>query len=86
MKTTIDKTGRVVIPKSIRDRRNLVPGTEVEIIETDEGIELILPDDRVDAILVEKDGHLVVSAETGVTTTMEETLALRDQLREPRFY
>lgn len=81
MKTTIDKAGRVVIPKAIRDQRHLVPGTEVEIVVADDRIELILPDDRVDAILVKKDGHLVVSADTGVETTLEETLALRDQLR-----
>jgi AbrB family looped-hinge helix DNA binding protein len=31
MKTTIDKAGRVVIPKKIRQKANLVPGTELEI-------------------------------------------------------
>jgi AbrB family looped-hinge helix DNA binding protein len=31
MRTTIDRGGRVVIPKSIRDSLGLVPGSEVDI-------------------------------------------------------
>lgn len=83
-KTTIDKAGRVVIPKPIRDRRRLAPGTEVEVVESGDRIELLLPDDREEAVLVEKDGRLVISATTGQPTTLEETLALRDALRERR--
>ncbi len=42
MKTTIDKAGRVVIPKSIRDRAGLQPGAELEI-RLDNGIVEISP-------------------------------------------
>ena len=84
MKATVDKVGRVVIPKSIRERSQIVPGTEVEIIEFDDHIELILPDNRPRAVLKEKNGKLVISAESGPRTTTEETLALRDELRESR--
>lgn len=38
MKTTIDKGGRVVLPKKLRDRFHLLPGTEVEITADGEGI------------------------------------------------
>ncbi len=31
MTITIDRAGRMVIPKAIRDRLNLLPGTELEI-------------------------------------------------------
>lgn len=31
MKTTIDAAGRVVVPKALRDRLALAPGTEIEI-------------------------------------------------------
>lgn len=31
MRTTIDKAGRTVIPKSIRDELNLYPGAELEV-------------------------------------------------------
>jgi len=85
MKATIDKAGRLVIPKPIRDRRHLVPGTEVEIVETDDGIELILPDDREEAVIEEtEDGRLVIANK--IRMTMEETLALRDELRDRRHY
>lgn len=33
MKTTLDRFGRLVIPKEIRDKLGLKPGTEVEIGE-----------------------------------------------------
>ncbi|MEN9840296.1 MAG: Antidote-toxin recognition MazE, bacterial antitoxin, partial [Verrucomicrobiota bacterium] len=31
MTITIDRAGRVVLPKSIRDRFHLTPGTEIEL-------------------------------------------------------
>ncbi|ORV14010.1 AbrB/MazE/SpoVT family DNA-binding domain-containing protein [Mycobacterium celatum] len=85
MKTTIDKAGRVVIPKSIRDRHRLAPGTEVDVIDSGDRLEFILPDDRDDAVLAEKGGRLVISAAAGKPTTLEEMLTVRDRLRESRF-
>jgi AbrB family looped-hinge helix DNA binding protein len=38
MKTTIDKFGRLVVPKNIRDRLGLKTGVEVEIEEQDSEI------------------------------------------------
>ena len=40
MRTTIDKAGRVVVPRAIRDRLNLLDGGEVEIVEFDGAIEI----------------------------------------------
>jgi AbrB family looped-hinge helix DNA binding protein len=40
MRTTIDKAGRVVIPRSIRERAGLTPGSELEITEDETGIRL----------------------------------------------
>jgi AbrB family looped-hinge helix DNA binding protein len=85
MKTTIDKAGRVVIPKPLRDRYRLVPGTEVDVIDSGDRLEFVLPDDRDDAVLAEKDGRLIISAATGKPTTLEEVLTVRDGLREGRF-
>lgn len=31
MKTTIDRAGRIVVPRPIRDKAGLTPGTEIEI-------------------------------------------------------
>ncbi|HMG39908.1 MAG TPA: AbrB/MazE/SpoVT family DNA-binding domain-containing protein [Acidimicrobiales bacterium] len=84
MKATVDKAGRVVIPKSIRERNRLVPGTEVEILDFGDHIELILPDDRPEAVLIEKEGGLVIAEQAGRRETMDETLDLLDELRESR--
>jgi len=40
MRTTIDGAGRVVVPKSIRDRLQLSGGGEVEVVEYDGVIEI----------------------------------------------
>jgi AbrB family looped-hinge helix DNA binding protein len=40
MQTTIDNAGRVVIPKAVRDRLGLVPGSPIEIHERDGRLEL----------------------------------------------
>ena len=40
MKTTIDKAGRVVIPKAIRDAAGLTPGMELDIRCNDGRIEI----------------------------------------------
>ena len=58
MRTTIDKAGRLVIPKSLRDRLGLQAG-EVEI--TAEGASLRV-EPVFDNSLVERDGRLVIPA------------------------
>ena len=41
MKTTIDKAGRVVIPKAIRKKAGFKAGTELEVIMDDVSVRLI---------------------------------------------
>ena len=57
MRTNLDRFGRIVVPKEIRDRHSLVPGSGVEIEDAGETITLR----RFDELpgLVEKDGILV---------------------------
>jgi len=73
MRTTIDRAGRLVIPKSLRDELGLVPG-EVEV--TTEGAAL-----RVEPVssqdVVERDGRLVVP-ESGTAVDDELVRTLRD--------
>lgn len=38
MKTTIDAAGRVVVPKALRDRLALVPGSEIELEAVADGV------------------------------------------------
>lgn len=73
MRTTIDRAGRIVIPKPLRDELGLVPG-EVEL--TVDGAAL-----RIEAVegqgLERKDGRLVVPA-SAVPIDDELVQALRD--------
>src|SRR5439155_5980735 len=73
MRTTIDKAGRLVIPKPLRDQVGLVPG-EVEVIADGAGL-------RVEPLagdeLVEEDGRLVIPA-AGSQIDDDVVRALRD--------
>jgi AbrB family looped-hinge helix DNA binding protein len=73
MRATIDKAGRLVIPKPLRDRLGLRPGA-VEV--TTDGIAL-----RVEPIagrgLEQRGGRLVIPP-GGVELTDEDVRALRD--------
>ena len=40
MSVTIDKLGRIVVPKPLRDRLGLVPGSELEVVEEPDGFSL----------------------------------------------
>lgn len=78
MRTTIDKAGRLVIPKPLRDRLGLVGGVEVDIVETADGLSIV-PVGR--PALVERDGLLVVRGQTGTVLTDEDVRRLRDEGR-----
>jgi len=43
MKTTIDKAGRIVVPKALRDELGLRPGQELEISAVDGHLEIETP-------------------------------------------
>lgn len=73
MRATIDKAGRLVIPKSLRDRLGLHPG-EVDVTADGAGLRVqpIATDD-----LAERAGRLVIPA-GGTTLDDEVVQALRD--------
>lgn len=73
MRTTIDKAGRVVVPKVLRDRVGLRPG-EVEVTVDGSGLRIEpIATDR----LVEVEGRLVV-ASSGAPVDDDLVRALRD--------
>lgn len=57
MRITIDRAGRVVVPKQLRDRFNLVAGTELEVEAVGDGLQIR----KVvsEPTLVRKEGFLV---------------------------
>jgi AbrB family looped-hinge helix DNA binding protein len=57
MKTTVDRFGRIVVPKEIRDRHGLVPGSEIDIEDAADMI-VVRPHAELPG-LVEKEGILV---------------------------
>lgn len=65
MEAVIDRAGRVVLPKPIRDALGLLPGTRVDISAYGAGAQL-MPAGRT-ARLVEEDGVLVAAGDTPVT-------------------
>jgi AbrB family looped-hinge helix DNA binding protein len=73
MRTTIDKAGRLVIPKQLRDELGLAPG-EVDVSVYGAGL-------RVEPLagesLEEREGRLVIPAE-GAEISAELVRTLRD--------
>jgi AbrB family looped-hinge helix DNA binding protein len=76
MRATIDKAGRMVIPKPLRDQLGLRPG-EVEVSAEGAGLRVVPVHDED---LVEEDGRLVIPA-TGavVDDDLVQSLRLADQ-------
>lgn len=72
MRTTIDKAGRLVIPKELRDKVGLVPG-DVEVELDGAGLHLA---PVVTGVLVERDGRLVVAG-AGAPLTDDDVRELR---------
>jgi AbrB family looped-hinge helix DNA binding protein len=79
MTLKIDKAGRVILPKPVRDRLGLRPGNDLEMLETAEGV-MLKPAGRATA-LVKKGSFLV---HTGALPDGYEILKAIDEDREER--
>lgn len=73
MKATIDKAGRLVIPKPLRDQLGLRPGV-VEVVPAGTGLHV---EPLAGEALEERSGRMVIPA-SGVTITDDDVRALRD--------
>lgn len=78
--TTIDGAGRIVIPKSLRDRMNLGPGARLHIFE--EAGCLIITPDRPEPRLVERDGFLALDLGTEKSVNTESGTAREERIRQ----
>lgn len=61
MQLIVDKFGRVVLPKALRDEHGLGPGERVDVEERPEGI--VLRPARQRNVVTQKDGLLVFSGQ-----------------------
>ena len=76
METTLDKFGRVVIPKEIRDILGLKPGEPLQVEQSDD--EVVLKPLRGAPPIKVKDGVLVYAG-TATGNLMEAVRAHRDE-------
>ena len=67
-KTRIDRAGRLVIPKELRDRYGLEEGTEIEVIPVPDGLTLVPT--RTERRIVRR--GRVVAIETGAGVAPSE--------------
>ena len=79
MLITIDRAGRVIIPKEIRDRLNLHPGSVLEVEQEPGALRLNVVGHQPS--LIRKDGILV---HHGAATVDLDTAALVNRDRERR--
>jgi AbrB family looped-hinge helix DNA binding protein len=79
MTITIDRAGRVVLPKAVRDRYHLVPGSELEITTEADGLKLAVRSSQ--PALVHHDGVLIHHGPGPVDT---DIVAFLRQSRENR--
>jgi len=82
MSTTveIDKAGRIVVPKKLRDALHLIPGTRLKVERNGEA--LVLEPDFPEPRLVMKDGMWVMTG--GPRLAGESATAMIDDERERR--
>jgi AbrB family looped-hinge helix DNA binding protein len=60
MRTTIDKAGRIVVPRALRDQIGLAPGP-VDVHVVGNAIQIEVPEDEP-ALVVDAHGFLVIDA------------------------
>jgi AbrB family looped-hinge helix DNA binding protein len=75
MRAAIDKAGRLVIPKALRDSLGLVPG-EVEVTPDGAGLHV---EPLANDYLADEDGFLVIPADAPITDESVRTLRDADQ-------
>jgi len=76
----IDKSGRIVVPKKLRDELHLTPGTRLRIERA--GEQLVLEQEYPESHLEMRDGVLVIVG--GPPITNDDVVELINEQRERR--
>ena len=77
MMVGMDRVGRVVIPRDVRDRLNLMSDTELELTLEGDSIRLT-PTRPRSRLITEVDGWPVLERAEGITTTDADVQRWRD--------
>ncbi|MQA75394.1 MAG: AbrB/MazE/SpoVT family DNA-binding domain-containing protein [Solirubrobacterales bacterium] len=80
MRATIDKAGRLVVPKQIRERLSLEGGAEIEIEVVDGRIEISRPF-RDEPLVETEDGLLTFAGGPGLSVEETRDLIERQRMR-----
>lgn len=80
MQVTVDRVGRIVIPKRLRDALGIGPDSQLEVIADGAGLRLepVQPADRP---IEERDGLPILGPVAGTVLTDDDVRNLRDELR-----
>ena len=84
MRTTIDKAGRIVVPKKLRDRLGLVAGTEIDIDEDGSGLRVEPVHDKPRAWVEEREDGPVIVGDGSWTLTVESVREMVEEIRDRR--
>ena len=84
MTSTIDSAGRVVIPKALRERAGLTPGTPVDFVFHDGVIEVRLAHGDDDEVKWEEHGGISWPVPRGGTMSRDEARQLLESVRDER--
>ena len=80
MQVTVDRVGRIVIPKPLRDALGIGPETELDIVPDGAGLRLE-PIARSERPIDERDGLPLLGAVPGALLTDDDVRRLRDELQ-----
>ena len=80
MQVTVDRVGRIVIPKPLRDALGIGPDTRLEVVADGAGLRLE-PVQRMERPIGESDGLPILGALPGTVITDDDVRRLRDELQ-----
>jgi len=84
MHVRVDKAGRIVLPKHLRDRFGLTAGANLEISETGDGV--LLRPGRSRSSLVKRNGRWVYTGKAPRNINWERLVDMDRELRDKEIY
>jgi len=80
MIVTVDRLGRIVIPKPLRVALGIGPDTELELMPDGAGLRLE-PTQRAERVIEQQDGLPLLGAVKGAELTDDDVRRVRDELQ-----